>query len=336
MKNIVKVFMKLLCLYCLIIFSVIPSNATIIDLAGHNPNSSICQPIGVTEKDITGYTINNDYSFTISLTDVGVKKVNAALTAPTDFDSLSMYYKDIYMGHSKEHALIPPGSNKLTFDYAGFALVRPEIDNPEEILKNYMKEAGIKGGIVSEIVDNVKNYTTLFVCNHSLILIILLLLFFLGIIHFLKLGDIFKFSLNSEQQVFSKQNVWKGLTCIVILLVVGLGIYNGIEVNSLPKCDSDFAVKEVEEIYKQNSQIYNYQNSVGQVMTLIVDSPRIDHYDKDANKYYCLATIKLHVTGHYSNGFTHYNTDVFYNISKSRGKPVVFARFEGKGRLGLY
>lgn len=151
-----------------------------------------------------------------------------------------------------------------------------------------------------------------------------------------KLGRVLKSLLKRVQQFLSKPYAWNGIIGTVILLAVSFGIYKGIEVNSLPKCDSDFAINEVEEIYKQNSGIYQYQSSVGQVLSLEVDSPRIDRYDKDSNKYYCLATVKLQVTGRYSNGYTDYNTKVYYDITKSRGKPIVFARFRGKGSLGLY
>jgi len=130
--------------------------------------------------------------------------------------------------------------------------------------------------------------------------------------------------------LFCKKHLKETLISLSVFIIVVL-IFGVAEKTKLPTCDSNFAVKEVEEIFKQNSQIYDYQNSVGQVVSLTVDNPRIDYYDKDSHKYYCIATVNLQVTGNYN-----FDTEVSYDITKSKGKPVVSASFSGKGRFGIY
>lgn len=104
----------------------------------------------------------------------------------------------------------------------------------------------------------------------------------------------------------------------------------------LPTCDSAFATEKVARIFKQNSQIYSYQSSVGQVLGVTVTNPRVDYYDKDSNKYSCVATVDLHLTGNKSMGITNYYTRASYDIVRSNGTPKVFASFRGGGRLGIY
>lgn len=87
-----------------------------------------------------------------------------------------------------------------------------------------------------------------------------------------------------------------GLIPVCALLVlggVGFGIYKGIEANSLPACDSEFAENEVIEIFKQNNDEYLELNKWDMVSDIRISMVEPISYDKEVKKYECSARLTL-------------------------------------------
>lgn len=123
---------------------------------------------------------------------------------------------------------------------------------------------------------------------------------------------------------------------LILILLICFGIYKGIQMTSLPKCDSKFAEENVIAIFKENNFVYKQeQYNLGYIS---FEYPQATSYEKDIPRYECRAKVRMHALPE-SGGFnvwnawgyidrfeSKYNTidcSVIYSITKSRGENIV-------------
>ena len=96
----------------------------------------------------------------------------------------------------------------------------------------------------------------------------------------------------------------------------------------LPSCDSPEITNMVIENLKKTRLFYNNKYNTFQSAKVI--APTTVKYDKDIPRYECRAKIKYnyYCDFDYIKGNQTDVSDVFYSISKSLGKPVVYTTFQ--------
>lgn len=126
-------------------------------------------------------------------------------------------------------------------------------------------------------------------------------------------------------------------TIVVVLLIFFLNQPISL-IRRAPNCESIETKKQLIQIFKQNSHIYEniYEKSIQKIE---VDMPVILSYDKGIDKYHCEAKIKMYSTSggfgfkkgyySYSHKYTEYDSGwVEYTTQISEGKPLVLSSTE--------
>lgn len=121
---------------------------------------------------------------------------------------------------------------------------------------------------------------------------------------------------------------------LVICTIISLSILFSACSSKVPTCDSSFAENEVIEIYKQNDWLYKEYLNSDPTLKVTLEYPQATSYDKDIDKYFCKATIKIKSdyetfqnvssAGRYITGI---ESQVIYDISKSKDKNLIEAKW---------
>ena len=83
---------------------------------------------------------------------------------------------------------------------------------------------------------------------------------------------------------------------VAALLIAGVvyGVCKIIEINTLPKCDSQFAEQQVLDIFKQHNPTYQDYVKYGLLGDIKFSNPAPESYDKDIKRYECTADVTMY------------------------------------------
>lgn len=127
---------------------------------------------------------------------------------------------------------------------------------------------------------------------------------------------------------------------IILILLVCFGIYKGVEITSLPKCDSKFAEEEVIAIFKQNNFVYKQEQS--NLDYISFEYPQATSYERDIPRYECSAKVRMHAfpesggfnvwndygyINHFESKYNTIDCSVDYSITRSRGENMVTSTY---------
>ncbi len=127
-----------------------------------------------------------------------------------------------------------------------------------------------------------------------------------------------------------------GLGVVVVLFILGI-ISNSI--NTLPKCDSKYAEREVLSIFEQNNGMVKELNRSGELASLSLEGQQAVSYNREVNRYECTADVVFHPYTVFYKGRPNFiggektkiKCNVEYSISKSKGKPLVYSTYCSSG-----
>lgn len=155
---------------------------------------------------------------------------------------------------------------------------------------------------------------------------------------FLAIGAIYFTTIFLLQKAIRAKGTLLVLGGIVLLSSTIFGGHKYIEATSLPKCDSEWAMNQAQEIVEYHNGYLNKLKSVGFNYALTPRTAEPISYDKDIKKYEC--RMKLEVRGASNepipqrintytgigSGFYEYaEANVTYSIFKEQGKNTVLA-----------